>query len=92
MPASPSDTAPGRLYFDLGAEDWQRLDAFEDTFYDRLPVEARAGDGQIHTASAYIVDPAEIGVLSETLWRADWFEEHALANFVDRICGFDPLS
>lgn len=84
---APEATTPGRLYFDLSCEDWRRLDEFEDTFYHRLPVDARTSDGQCHAAAAYIVDPAEIHVLSETVWDSERFARQDLSRFVERAFG-----
>lgn len=86
---SPGSATPGRLYFDLDTDDWARLDAFEDTFYRREMVEATDAQGQLHRACAYVVMPDHRDVLSEAVWDAAWFEQHALADFLDRICGFD---
>lgn len=87
---APGDVAPGLMYSGLDAEDWRRLDAFEDTFYRRLPVEVQAEDGQNHTVWAYVVPPEARTVLSDEVWTGAWFEKNALGDFLDRICGFEP--
>jgi len=87
---STGDSTRGRLYSGLDADDWRRLDAFEDVFYERSRVTVQSADGQQHPASAYLVMPDHHHVLSETVWTSEWFAEHALGDFLDRICGFDP--
>ncbi len=88
MVAETGATTPGRLYFDLSPGDWERLDAFEDTFYQRLAVSAVDAGGQAHHAQAYLVPAARADVLSATRWTPGWFADHALGDFLDRIAGF----
>jgi gamma-glutamylcyclotransferase (GGCT)/AIG2-like uncharacterized protein YtfP len=90
VPWDPAALTPGRLYFDLDAKDWQRLDDFEDTFYQRQTVTAETADGSPVEAEAYVVMPERAEVLSDTIWTPEWFEKNALADFVDRITGFGP--
>ena len=90
VPTSIADSTPGRIYFNLEAEDWRQLDAFEDTFYQRIGVAVITTDGERHIANAYTVMPEHSGFLSDTVWTAEWFAENALGDFLDRICGFDP--
>ena len=89
VPAGADALAPGRLYSGLDGEDWRKLDAFEDTFYRREVVVVTGENGQTHQAEAYLVMPDHRDVLSEVEWGAEWFAEHALADFLDRICGFE---
>lgn len=91
LQSTPESTTPGRLYFELDAEDWRKLDEFEDRFYVRQRVEVETENaGKPLGALAYLVDPSQSSVLSEQMWDPSWFGEHALGDFLDRISGFEP--
>lgn len=82
-----SEGVPGRVFFDLDAETLQRLDAYEDDFYERLEVSTRDSDGQTHPAQAYVVPDRHKDVLTDETWTLAWFREHALHDYLARLPG-----
>lgn len=70
----------GLLYQDLTAEEWKRLSAFEDEFYDLQEICAHCSWGMT-TALAYLVPPSRRSVLSERAWNPDRFEKFQLSKF-----------
>jgi gamma-glutamylcyclotransferase (GGCT)/AIG2-like uncharacterized protein YtfP len=70
----------GLLYFDLGKDEWERLTAFEDDFYDLEEVTVFSAQGTVH-ALAYIVPPARKSLLSEEAWDPEDFRNNHLVQF-----------
>ncbi len=72
---------PGEIITGLSEVEMDRLDQYEDTFYQRIEVSI---DEQI--AQVYIL-PAELAaeVLSEDNWTREWFATHHYAAFLERI-------
>jgi gamma-glutamylcyclotransferase (GGCT)/AIG2-like uncharacterized protein YtfP len=73
------EAVPGLLYQDLSADEWKRLNAFEDEFYDLREVCAHCSAGAI-AALAYLVPPSRRSVLSEKPWNPHRFEEFLLSD------------
>ncbi len=63
----------------------RRLDAYEDSFYEREFVEVSTSDGLLG-AFAYIV-PKKFAddVLSHQTWTLEWFEREALDSYWERL-------
>ncbi|MEE2808127.1 MAG: gamma-glutamylcyclotransferase family protein [Verrucomicrobiota bacterium] len=78
----------GILYSGITKKDWDILDAFEDNFYERVPVKVHSEKNITHLAYTYIVKPENYGELSDDLWDVDWFKKNMLGQYMDRICGF----
>ena len=76
---------PGRVFLDLDAELLERLDQYEDSFYERIEVGPRDGQGQALTAQAYVVPERCAEVLSDEAWTLTWFRDHALDDYVARL-------
>lgn len=76
---------PGRVFFDLDAETVARLDAYEDTFYERLPVCPADERGLPVDAEAYVVPNRNRALLSGETWTLDWFRAHAEADYRARL-------
>ena len=74
------EDVPGLLYQDLTAEEWKRLSAFEDEFYDLQEVCAHCSWGTT-TALAYLVPSSRKSVLSDRAWNPDRFEKSQLSKF-----------
>ena len=70
----------GLLYFDLGEDEWERLTAFEDEFYDLEEVSVFGVYGTVR-ALAYVVPPAHKAVLSDKAWDPEYFRENHLIRF-----------
>ena len=70
----------GLLYFDLGKDEWERLTAFEDDFYNLEEVAVSSAQETVH-ALAYIVPAARKTVLSEKAWDPEDFRKNHLVPF-----------
>lgn len=84
--ASATTSVPGRVYFDVPEAAVRRLDAYEDDFYLRAEVFPEVdGMGKV-AADAYLVPTEKAGeILSRQGWSLEWFEEHGLEGFWDRV-------
>jgi gamma-glutamylcyclotransferase (GGCT)/AIG2-like uncharacterized protein YtfP len=90
--AGEGSSVTGLVYLDVDDESVARLDRFEDTFYDRLPLEIDCRDGMRREADAYVVPEKNRCVLTADPWTADWFESSGgLADFIARFQGFSRL-
>lgn len=80
--AEPDSIVSGRVILDVPDAALRRLDAYEDSFYERRTFRVRLPDGSELLADAYCV-PAEkaAAILSKELWTLAWFEDHALDGF-----------
>lgn len=76
---------PGRVVQNVPEMAMRRLDAYEDSFYERELVEISTSDGTLE-AFAYVV-PAEIAkeILSSQTWTLEWFEREALDRYWKRL-------
>jgi gamma-glutamylcyclotransferase (GGCT)/AIG2-like uncharacterized protein YtfP len=72
---------PGRVVFSVPDAAVQRLDAYEDGFYERDPVSIWC-EGREMEAQAYRVPPALApGLFSDAPWTLEWFEANALEEY-----------
>ena len=70
----------GVLYLDISKDEWERLTAFEDDFYDLEEVTVFSSGTNV-LALAYVVPPSRKSVLSEKVWDPDFFRENHLPRF-----------
>jgi gamma-glutamylcyclotransferase (GGCT)/AIG2-like uncharacterized protein YtfP len=77
------ESVEGLVYVNLTRDEWERLTAFEDEFYELQEVAVDCFGGEVN-ALAFVVPPSRRSVLSEKTWNPDWFREHHLAGFVRR--------
>ena len=75
---------PGRVFFDLDYEIITRLDAYEDSFYERIVVPTQDHSGQLLPSQAYVIPESHRAVLSDEPWTLEWFREHALTEYFAR--------
>jgi gamma-glutamylcyclotransferase (GGCT)/AIG2-like uncharacterized protein YtfP len=90
--ASSECVVQGLVYLNVDAASVERLDRFEDDFYERrsLPIECR--DGLRRNADAYTVPPQHRQVLTAEPWAAETFvSSGGLADFIQRFQGFSRL-
>lgn len=75
----------GKLFRDVPEIALKRLDAYEDSFYDRrtLMVDA-AGLGCVPADAYCIAEDKAAAILSVDPWTISWFEETALTGFWER--------
>lgn len=75
----------GRVFFDVPAGALQRLDRYEDAFYERVAVTVATCDGPVF-ADVYRVPATEAAaIISEDPWSLAWFEENGLQNFLENV-------
>ena len=74
---------PGVVYFDLDDETLTRLDAYEDSFYERVKVNVTAErKGERIVCQAYVIPPfLRKRVLTDEPWSLEKFEEQHLQEF-----------
>jgi gamma-glutamylcyclotransferase (GGCT)/AIG2-like uncharacterized protein YtfP len=78
-----NDRVEGIIYANISREEWERLTAFEDDFYELQEVTVDCLGRRV-SAFAYIVPPSRKSVLSESAWNPDSFRENLLAGFADQ--------
>jgi hypothetical protein len=81
------------VYLDVDRTSAERLDRFEDDFYERRPIAVDCSDGQRRMAEAYIVLPANTGVLTSEPWtRESFVASGGLEQFISRFAGFGRVA
>ncbi len=60
---------PGLVYFDVSAAAMARLDAYEDDFYERLPVPVVLEDGSKLVPDVYLMLPAYPDMVLSERWE-----------------------
>ena len=70
----------GLVYVDITRDEWERLTAFEDDFYELQKVTVDCLGTNV-SALAYVVPPSRKSVLSDKVWNPDFFRENHLAGF-----------
>jgi gamma-glutamylcyclotransferase (GGCT)/AIG2-like uncharacterized protein YtfP len=85
IPGGPQDRVSGILYFEVGAADMARLDAFEGDLYERQTVTCVDREQRSHDAQAYVLKPHFRSVATATAWDADWFAREGLSQFLAEL-------
>jgi gamma-glutamylcyclotransferase (GGCT)/AIG2-like uncharacterized protein YtfP len=80
-PAAGASVA-GLLFTGIDAHAWQRLDEFEDDFYQRESVQVIASDGACWPAEIYKIPVAFYSLLLPEEWNLAEFERHRLSAFL----------
>jgi gamma-glutamylcyclotransferase (GGCT)/AIG2-like uncharacterized protein YtfP len=75
----------GMLYRNLNPQIWQRLDRYEDDFYQRQQVTVLSRRGEPIDAWTYIVSEASQHLLSQIPWDRRYFTKHRLRRFLGGI-------
>ena len=83
--AADGNEVPGRVFSGLDVEILQRLDAYEDRFYERIGVTLLDRRGNPVESETYVIPERHREVLSDELWTLDWFREHAMAEYMARL-------
>ena len=81
----------GMVYRDVDADALSRLDAFEGSTYQRLPVTVKLEDTTRLPANTYVVRPTHQACLSDEPWHLDTFRQHHLDAFLASYQGFSAL-
>ena len=78
-----AESVEGLVYVDITSEEWERLLAFEDEFYELKEVVVdRLGESL--SALAFVVPPAKKSLLTDELWNPDQFRDGLLRCWTDR--------
>jgi gamma-glutamylcyclotransferase (GGCT)/AIG2-like uncharacterized protein YtfP len=75
----------GVLYRNLSPRVWQRLDRYEDVFYQRQRVKIVTAKGEILNAWTYIIPGNKQHLLSPIPWSRHYFIKHRLRRFIAGI-------
>ena len=81
-----SKSVEGLVYLSIAGEEWKRLIAFEDDFYELQEVTVECPETNV-SALAFIVPPSRKSLLSDKTWNPDFFRENHLAG----NAGDDPV-
>lgn len=90
--AAPGGVVPGRLYRDVDAAAWARLDAFEGEQYERVDVTVALPDGSALPAQVYRFRAEFAQRLLPGDWDAEAFAREGRERFIARYAGFELLS
>jgi gamma-glutamylcyclotransferase (GGCT)/AIG2-like uncharacterized protein YtfP len=86
-------SVPGVVYLDVDRESTERLDRFEDDFYERRAIAVDCSDGQRRMAEAYVVPPANRSLLTSEPWgRESFLASGGLEQFISRFAGFGRVA
>jgi len=75
----------GVLYRNLSPHIWQRLDRYEDDFYQRQQVRVITSGGEAIDAWTYIIPQDNHDLLSHLPWDRRYFSKHRLRRFLAGI-------
>lgn len=89
---APGGVVPGRLYRDVDAAAWARLDAFEGEEYERADVLVALADGRTLPAQVYRFRGDFAGRLLPGAWDVAAFEREGRERFLARYVGFDVIA
>src|SRR4051794_18217365 len=91
--AADESTVSGVVYLDVDLPSLQRLDAFEDAFYERRAIPVDCDDGRRLEAEAYVVPEANRHVLTDESWGRERFvASGGLRQFINRFAGFGRVA
>ena len=91
--AADSSLARGVVYLNVDPETIERLDRFEDGFYERLTIGIDCADGERRLADAYVVPSVHRHVLANELWERDSFlTSGGLEQFIGGFAGFGRVA
>ena len=79
----------GILYSGLEEADWEILDQFEDSFYQREVLSVNLNDGSKEDAYTYLIHSENYSILSKHQWNSNYFEENFLDSYLNMILGFN---
>jgi gamma-glutamylcyclotransferase (GGCT)/AIG2-like uncharacterized protein YtfP len=89
--AAPGGLVQGRLYLDVTADAWVRLDAFEGQEYERADVVVALADGRRLPAQIYRFRDAFADRLLPGDWDVEAFAREGRQRFMARYVGFELI-
>jgi hypothetical protein len=90
--ADAGGVVPGRLYRDVTAAAWARLDTFEGEEYERVDIVVMLADGSTLPAQVYAFRDAFAERLLPGDWDGEAFEREGRARFLARYVGFELVT
>ncbi|MEM6820821.1 MAG: gamma-glutamylcyclotransferase family protein [Verrucomicrobiota bacterium] len=84
MVKDPKGKTEGLIYRDLTEHDWQRLDAYEDEFYERQLLSVTSQGKEIFSMG-YVIPETSRSVLSDNFWSWSEFQQLHLENYLLRM-------
>jgi gamma-glutamylcyclotransferase (GGCT)/AIG2-like uncharacterized protein YtfP len=91
--AGETNSIRGVVYLDVDEASLERLDVFEDDFYERQALWIDCDDGERRGADAYVVPAHNHAVLTDDPWHRDEFvATGGLEDFIRRFAGFARVS
>jgi gamma-glutamylcyclotransferase (GGCT)/AIG2-like uncharacterized protein YtfP len=90
--AAPGGLVSGRVYRDVDAAAWARLDAFEGVEYERIDVIVTRADGSTLQAQAYRFRGEFVDRLLPPPWDVEAFGREGRERFIARYVGFDLIT
>jgi gamma-glutamylcyclotransferase (GGCT)/AIG2-like uncharacterized protein YtfP len=92
-PGTGECSVPGVVYLDVDQNSTERLDRFEDDFYERRAISVDCSDRQRRMAEAYVVPLANRRLLTNEPWGRDSFlASGGLEQFISRFAGFGRVT
>jgi gamma-glutamylcyclotransferase (GGCT)/AIG2-like uncharacterized protein YtfP len=83
----------GVVYLDVDSSSLERLDRFEDDFYERRALPIDCNDGRKRMAEAYVVPPEKRNVLTSEPWSREAFlTSGGLEQFISCFAGFGRVA
>jgi gamma-glutamylcyclotransferase (GGCT)/AIG2-like uncharacterized protein YtfP len=83
----------GVVYLHVDSGSLERLDRFEDDFYERRALSIDCSDGLQRMAEAYVVPAANRNVLTSEPWsRESFLASGGLEQFISRFAGFGRIA
>jgi gamma-glutamylcyclotransferase (GGCT)/AIG2-like uncharacterized protein YtfP len=74
------ESVEGLVFVDITRDEWERLTAFEDGFYELQKVTVDCLGTNV-SALAYIVPPSRKSLLSDKVWNPDSFRDQQKSRF-----------
>jgi gamma-glutamylcyclotransferase (GGCT)/AIG2-like uncharacterized protein YtfP len=78
----------GVVYFDVTAQDINRLDKFEGEYYRKIPVTVSCETAREVNADVYLFNKSNRRSLNNTQWDPALFQAHHLRQFITKCRGF----
>lgn len=88
VPALPEDGIDGMLYYDVEADDIDRLDRFEGKYYRRLVEAVSISADTTIEAGVYVLHPDYRAIAADEEWDVDRFQRSGLPRFLSSYFGF----
>ncbi len=75
----------GRVFFDVPESALQRLDLYEDSFYERVTVQVQTAGGPVEADVYRAPRKKAETIISSDTWSLEWFEANGLERFLENV-------